>query len=132
MLLYLAALRGFHLIKDRAYDGATFSEIEESTCIPRRGLRDALNELGRNRMVAKRWGRYAIREPALPIVKAEFDAIRDAKKKEKEKDKKEEKKEEEKEEKKEEEKEKKTEKSKPEGCLGEKTNIFFAFSSGKD
>lgn len=130
VLLYLAALQGFHLLRDRAYDGATLGEIEGGTCIPKRFLRAALKELDRNRLIERRWGRWTIREPALPIIKVEFDAIREAGKKDKKDDKKEEKKEDKKEEAKEQ-KEEKTEKPKPEASPGAKTDLFFAFSSGK-
>jgi len=132
VLLYLAALQGFHLVSDSAYDGATLSKIEDETCMPRRFIRAALEELERNRLIEKRWGRWTIRVPGLPIIKAEFDAIREATKKEKKDDKKEEKKEDKKEEKKEEEKGDKTKDSKSEACPGVKTNVLFAFSSGRD
>jgi hypothetical protein len=125
VLLYLAALQGFYLIKNRSYDGARLSEIEHSTCIPGRYLRQAVEELERSRFIEKRWGRWTIREAALPIVKTEFDAIRDSKKKD-------EKKEDKKEEKKEEKKEGSSDKSKTENCAGGKTNVSFSFSSSKD
>jgi hypothetical protein len=145
VLLYLASLRGFHLLKDRDYDGATFSEIEEGTCIPRRYLRDALAELERNRLIEKRWGRWTIREPALPIIKAEFDAIREAKNKEEKKDEKKDDKKDDKDESKKDQKDDTTEeknqdkdgksgnaKPDPGGCVRGPTSLFFGFSSGKD
>jgi hypothetical protein len=125
VLLYLAALQGFHLVRNRSHDGARLSEIEHATCIPGRYLREAVADLEHHRIIEKRWGRWTIREAALPVVKTEFDAIRESRKKDDKKDEK-------KDEKKEDKKGDGSEKENGGPCPGGKTNVSFSFSCGKD
>ncbi len=86
--------------KAQSSDAATLAELQNGTCIRKRFLNEALADLERHRLVEKSgWQRWRLCEAALPIVMAEFAAIREAQNKDgkKEEKKKEEKKEEKKE-----------------------------------
>jgi hypothetical protein len=80
VLVYLVALNYW---PNPPWDAAE-REIEEQTCIVRWALRPTLDEFMLRNIIAKRWGRYSVREAALTIILAEIDEIREEKKKKKE------------------------------------------------